>query len=532
MKRVLLLVLSFLSCGVPKGETEVASTVSLIQMLAAGVVTSAGVPIASGKARFYLPATLTPVSVYSDTAAATPITAPLTLTAGGTGVAYTKVPTRLILKDSTETTTYFDGLVNIERADQQFIQSPSVNGGAETTMQAFLDAMSTSLGGTAGLWQIKVGAGGTERNVVDVINDLGISVKGFGAVGDGNNNDTTACQSTITFVAGLGGGIVYFPPGTYKIDTALSVTAAGVDIVGAGPSASFIKQTGGALNGVTFNLSGGTAISTNRISTISVTHATTSTGAAVAQTGTASVIVDRCRLGNDVYRTGFSAASTSLGTSIYASYIDARSADASSIGISVTAGSVAVVTTKAIGAVAGLKITAGETTIASCRLAGVDAGLAISGGSVFVHAAGSQIIGTTHGITIASGTGGFLSLDSNFISPDVLDSRTAAPVSYSLAIGATVTPLPHQSKTIRIEATAAITVTIGATAVVGTGQKFTLVLVNNSGGAVTWAFNAQYKLQGGAAPAPATGNLIMSTFDYDPISTVYRETARSASIAI
>ncbi len=164
--------LAHLSCGVPKEATDVASTVSLVQMLAAGMVTSAGVPLASGRVTFFLPGTLTPVSVYSDTAAATPISPPLILTAGGTGVAYTKVPTRMIVKTADDVTTVFDGLVNIERAEQQYIQSTSVNGGAETTLQAFLDGMATSLGGTAGLWQFKAGTGGTERNLVSVINDV------------------------------------------------------------------------------------------------------------------------------------------------------------------------------------------------------------------------------------------------------------------------------------------------------------------------------------------------------------------------
>lgn len=44
-----------------------------------------------------------------------------------------------------------------------------------------------------------------------------VTVKDYGAVGDGITDDTLAIQQAINFVSTRGGGIVYFPPGTYKI---------------------------------------------------------------------------------------------------------------------------------------------------------------------------------------------------------------------------------------------------------------------------------------------------------------------------
>lgn len=53
----------------------------------------------------------------------------------------------------------------------------------------------------------------------------------FNAAGDGTTDDTTEIQAAIT-AAGVGGGIVYFPPGHYKFST-LTIPA-GVSLAGAG----------------------------------------------------------------------------------------------------------------------------------------------------------------------------------------------------------------------------------------------------------------------------------------------------------
>lgn len=45
------------------------------------------------------------------------------------------------------------------------------------------------------------------------------SVKTYGALGDGTTNDTVAVQLALDTVAAAGGGIVYFPRGTYRVST-------------------------------------------------------------------------------------------------------------------------------------------------------------------------------------------------------------------------------------------------------------------------------------------------------------------------
>lgn len=54
--------------------------------------------------------------------------------------------------------------------------------------------------------------------------DLALNVKSFGAVGDGVTDDSSSVQEAINYVA-LNGGELYFPPGTYALANAVSLTS-------------------------------------------------------------------------------------------------------------------------------------------------------------------------------------------------------------------------------------------------------------------------------------------------------------------
>lgn len=100
-----------------------------------------------------------------------------------------------------------------------------------------------------------------------------VSVKEYGATGDGTTDDTSSIQSALTAV-GATGGILYFPKGTYKITSALSVTGA-VQLLGAGRGATVITtannqnifnctsiwQDGWKISGMTLKKTGATATS-------------------------------------------------------------------------------------------------------------------------------------------------------------------------------------------------------------------------------------------------------------------------------
>ena len=66
-----------------------------------------------------------------------------------------------------------------------------------------------------------------------------VSVKDYGAVGDGATDDTSAIQAALTANAGKA---VYFPPGSYAINAALSVSA-GTVVYGDGGTATITQAT-------------------------------------------------------------------------------------------------------------------------------------------------------------------------------------------------------------------------------------------------------------------------------------------------
>lgn len=66
------------------------------------------------------------------------------------------------------------------------------------------------------------------------------NVRAYLAVGDGNADDTQKIRDTIAAVP-ANGGIVYFPPGTYKVTGTINVTNKSIQFLGAGPLQSIIR---------------------------------------------------------------------------------------------------------------------------------------------------------------------------------------------------------------------------------------------------------------------------------------------------
>mgnify|MGYP003423452456 FL=1 len=93
--------------------------------------------------------------------------------------------------------------------------------------------------------------------------ELPISVKDFGAVGDGVTDDRAAVQEAIQAVSATGGGLVYFPAGTYLMVSqifpagglawALSIASSNIKLVGDG-AASIIKTS--AANSAILHING------------------------------------------------------------------------------------------------------------------------------------------------------------------------------------------------------------------------------------------------------------------------------------
>ena len=72
------------------------------------------------------------------------------------------------------------------------------------------------------------------------------NVKGYGAKGDGVTDDTTAIQAAITAAGAVGGGIVFFPYGTYLVSDDLTVSYNKIVLMGVSGDASTIKVVNNA----------------------------------------------------------------------------------------------------------------------------------------------------------------------------------------------------------------------------------------------------------------------------------------------
>lgn len=91
----------------------------------------------------------------------------------------------------------------------------------------------------------QAGTGAIVRTAQDKMREL-VSVKDFGAVGDGVADDTSAIQSAVNsfgsggVLATANGGTLYFPPGVYKVSSRILIEQTGLRVLGAGPEATKI----------------------------------------------------------------------------------------------------------------------------------------------------------------------------------------------------------------------------------------------------------------------------------------------------
>jgi hypothetical protein len=70
---------------------------------------------------------------------------------------------------------------------------------------------------------VPAGTGATTRTAQAKFRDT-VSVKDFGAVGDGVADDTAEIQAAFTYLISVGGGLLLFPAGTYLVSTQITLT--------------------------------------------------------------------------------------------------------------------------------------------------------------------------------------------------------------------------------------------------------------------------------------------------------------------
>jgi len=192
-----------------------------------------GNPLVGGKVYTYAAGTTTPLTTYTDSTGFTANTNPIILdTRGEANIWLTSAAYKFVLKTSTDTliwtvdnitsNAYLISLLDAFKADL-----------ANTTDVAKGDALvGFKQSNSSGIL-----AGAVGRTVHEKFQEM-ISVKDFGAMGDGVTNDTTAMQNALTAAAGKS---LYIPAGTYVCNQL--VVSSGTSVYGDSASTTIIQAT-------------------------------------------------------------------------------------------------------------------------------------------------------------------------------------------------------------------------------------------------------------------------------------------------
>lgn len=141
-------------------------------------------------------------------------------------------------------------------------------------------------------------------NTASFLNTMVVNVKSpdYGAVGDGAANDTTAVATALTAAKNK---ILYIPPGTYRMENAVTLTG-GVSIVGAGMGSTQLRwSTLAASSGIVLFGTAATYNEFHRVENISLLTGAANTGTAltfdysaqvVSLTGSLEYTIDRYRI--------------------------------------------------------------------------------------------------------------------------------------------------------------------------------------------------------------------------------------------
>lgn len=222
-------------------------------------LSAAGIPLVGGTVTTYLAGTTTLLGTWQDQALTIANTNPIVLDARGECVIWldgTKAY-KFVLKNAVGVTQWTQD--NINAATDLQTALAGVNGVLLVGNAADKRALSASTGSSL-VGFLQAGTGAVARTTQSKIRDY-ISVKDFGALGDGVTDDTNAVQSALNY-AETGGKVLRFPAGVYIISSALTVTNdsdGGITLEGESTSdylwasGSVLKYTGAAGTMLTFD---------------------------------------------------------------------------------------------------------------------------------------------------------------------------------------------------------------------------------------------------------------------------------------
>jgi hypothetical protein len=510
---------------------------NLITSLAvAGCRKSDGTPNASGYVFLYAPGTTTIAPGYKDDALTeqwTTVGGGIPLDAAGRANIWVGGKVDVLITDASGATVNsllgFNGTtassVEVENAGytgaivDPVTEAVSQGAGGLTDLDTVLSRLAASVGGTDGQYQESSGA--TPQPIQSVLRALQVTPQDFGARGDGKNDDTRAIQSAINEIVRLGGGRLYFPSGTYKISSLLTVPAStGVTLEGASALSTVIAQQLGATDCLAFSASTGNALRRLKF-----------TGGGVSWTSAASPVVD------GVFTSGGTNGMAFLGT------LGSPSTNVSVSNSTLSGSTTGMLLTHTVG-FAAVNSTIGSTG------GGGDQAFKFTGSTANVYVDNVTVTGTTgakwnsdstglnfHIHDSPSFSGCVPAFDYSAISSDPLLSQYGNNVDsflYTAAVGNTLSIKLSNGlfPILRATGSGGGTMTVAAPVIApfaeaGPAPMLTVQFVNAAGGAVTWSMNAAFVLAGGVAVPSTDGHTIGVIFRWDYLSSKWREVSRS-----
>lgn len=193
--------------------------------------TEGGIPLAGGKLYSYAAGTTTPLATYTASTGTQNNTNPIILDSRGEAAVWLGAASyKLKLTDSTD--------VEIWTSDNITTQD------AINALTAFEASLASTQGSS--LVGYVPASGPPGRTVQAKLRDV-VSVKDFGAVGDGTTDDTTALRAAIAYcesATSWGGRALYIPGGRYLISGALTLSKEFITIFGDGAWESRIYAVG------------------------------------------------------------------------------------------------------------------------------------------------------------------------------------------------------------------------------------------------------------------------------------------------
>lgn len=202
---------------------------------------SGNTPLAGGLIYSYFAGTTTPATTYTDSLGTVPASNPIVLDSQGKTTDEIWVTSGSVYKFVLKSAT-------------------GVQLGVYDNISGINDFSTAPSNSSANISFLPAGSGAVTRTVQAKLRDV-VSVKDFGAVGDGVTNNSATLQAAIN--ATPAGGKLYIPAGTYSYSTGLTrgsaITIIGDGVSGAGGSTLYYTGTGNA-----FTYTGGGSASGGR----------------------------------------------------------------------------------------------------------------------------------------------------------------------------------------------------------------------------------------------------------------------------